>query len=364
MADLFGLQLQAERLVWDMVKSEHYSNFGSLDWSLDRKTMFRLFCVFNRFCSTEDMRLPALATAFLCKKLRVPIAQAEFGYRDLLYHAAKNFHFGLVKAAKSLYDTYVREVLIEGRVSYSVPGDRPALFQPKPIRTHTVTTRELLVYDDNDQDPDQPVLNEPRGNVLHRIDLARAVVIMASNNKGVFNKAKKTLIQIHPCLSEDGSRPPCLELAFDSSKDMQKSFMWHQALQKATLFGANRTTNLDQTLKRLGLGKGDEGRVRSHSATEAPPFPSSKANNSSLNLTPPASRRKRSVFYEADRDIGDEVEVIPPERIFSRDPIMTGLASPTRRRRRQAAAVHWRIDNKIIMEVNGASSSSENVRIV
>ncbi len=287
--DRFQLQLQIERLAWDMVKFDFDRFIGPESASIvNRAAIYRLFCVFNRFCCRNGipMVLPERACIYLCKELGIPVMADQDEpktFTAFISHVAENIYVLKAKAIKRLYDEFVRDVIKEGRVKYRVLGSTVAaagslMISNDKIRTHTVTSRHLIIFDDN-EDPDQPICNEPTGKVLHRIPL---IDIETKVVNSMFAKNKKYL---H--LVSKSKATPSIEMCFDITKDHFDLYSWSQAIQEAVYSTQVNTTRLSKAWIRLGLAQPNgtplsspADRSHRHSAPESPPHASSSSSSS------------------------------------------------------------------------------------
>ena len=248
-ADAFDLQLAVERLAWDLVKYD-YDRYASS--KLDRKTdLFRLFCVFNRFCCSNQipMTMPEKAACFIFKEIGVPLpyegqdGDTELTLEQYFQCIHANRATVSIKAVKRLYDEHVRDVIKEGRVKYRVV-EKGLVGQAKAIRTVTVTSRRLIVHED-DGDLDCPHKTEPKGTVEHKIPLIDTETKVL---KGIFGKSKMYLQ-----LASKSNTVPMIEMVFDQNRDHFDLYSWSQAIQEAVYSTQANTSRLAKTYLRLGL---------------------------------------------------------------------------------------------------------------
>ena len=114
----FSFQITIEKLVWRLIKSYYiqgiYMNYEK------EELAFRLFCLFNRFCDTENipMMLSSQAIYQLYSWLNIPEPPREFkaSFGNVLINILQRRDPYLVVSAKKCYDQYVRDVLIEERL--------------------------------------------------------------------------------------------------------------------------------------------------------------------------------------------------------------------------------------------------------
>jgi hypothetical protein len=74
-ADEYFVQLQIERLVWQEIKIENvlkiFKRFDLHPSSMVDFDLFRLFCIFNRFCVPQKMHLEERMSTFLLRKINI-----------------------------------------------------------------------------------------------------------------------------------------------------------------------------------------------------------------------------------------------------------------------------------------------------
>lgn len=247
-ADFTQLQLQIERIVWDWIKCD----FDGFVAAIDDLTLFRLFCLFNRFCRRDviPMTLHNRAAVFICKELGVPTTvDPAPAFKGLLKHVAVYAKTvpGVAKAVKRMYDEFVRDIIKEGRVQFRVIDDTfGSIIHASKIKTHAVTSRHLIIYEDTD-DVDQPHATEPAGKVLHKIPL---IDVGARPVNGLFGKSKRYLELVRKSRAN-----PSIEMAFAADKDSYDLFSWNQAIQEAVYCTRINATRLTKAYTKLGLGQ-------------------------------------------------------------------------------------------------------------
>ena len=104
-----------EQLAWDLVK-HLYQEF--LDEVFDRRTLFKLFCLFNRFCDPDSipMKLTHKAGGHLFLKLGVDVSRLpsrELVFHQFLSSVRQDFH---PDHMNKLYNQIVRNVIIQDRL--------------------------------------------------------------------------------------------------------------------------------------------------------------------------------------------------------------------------------------------------------
>jgi hypothetical protein len=200
------------------------------------------------------MTLPNRAADFLCKELGVaPITQDalfpfSLTFTAFVRHIANWVKKGLNgRAIKKLYDEYVRDVIKEGRVKYAVMSSflQSIGDADKKIRTITVTSRHLIVYDDDDNNPDQPHLHAPAGRILHSIPLIDIETRVVNSAMG---KSKKFLQ-----LTSKSRAVSSIEMSFNVNNDTFDLSSWNQAVQEAVYFTQINSNRLAKVYVQLGL---------------------------------------------------------------------------------------------------------------
>jgi len=253
------LQLLVERLAWNIVKYDYDELTCPV---VTRRVFFRLFCIFNRLCdapSNMPMRLSFKAAAFVAREIgfssRMFDDMPAPDFNQLLKKICAQRQILDTRAIKKLYDELVRDVLKEGRVRYRVLDGKGAGILgggtaggDKVIRTATVTSRQLIIYDDDPSDVhanlEQPHSAEPTGRVLFRLPLMDTETRVL---RGLLNK-NKMYLQLSS-KSRGGAR--ILELIFDKTSQDFDLYSWSQALQEAayaTQINSNRLTKVQHRL--------------------------------------------------------------------------------------------------------------------
>ncbi len=247
--DEFLLQLRVERLVWDLVK---YDYDDSVCTKITRsEVLFRLFCIFNRFCHPDRMPmvLKDKAACFILKEIGVPPFKNDCvsTFADLVAWVREHRHLLQVRAVKKLYDEYVRDIIKEGRVKYRVLEGIGLVAAAAPVRTVAVTSSHLVVYENSEHDDqlEQPQRHEPTGPMLHRIPLIDTHTKVL---RSIFGKNKMFLQ-----LSSRSRNTPIIELIFDQSKEHFDLYSWSQALQEAAHNAQVNTNRLSKAYLRLGM---------------------------------------------------------------------------------------------------------------
>ena len=272
----FGLQLAIEKLAWDMVKFDFDAHTCEM---VSRRDLYRLFCLFNRFCDFTQipLTLPELSLCFLLKELRLPLLDSckkiyknaktaaaksdndnkAWKFSDLVTYICDNKDSFDPKAIKRCYDVYVRDVVREGRVRFRLLGSSGS----KSSKIVSITSREMLIYED-DNNLDQPALEEPSGRVLHRVPLVDATTKVC---KSMFAKNKIFLQVVSP-----SREAPDVELCFDSSRDHYDLFAWNQSIQEATYSTRANSNRLSKSHLRLGMVDSSVTEERRLSAQNSP----------------------------------------------------------------------------------------------
>ena len=118
----FSFQLTIEKLVWRIIKAYYIKRqyFNS-----EREELaFRLFCLFNRFCDTDDipMLLNSQAIFLLYSWLNIPEPPKELKatFGNILHHILQRRDAYLTVITKKCYDQYVRDILVEDRLIFRV----------------------------------------------------------------------------------------------------------------------------------------------------------------------------------------------------------------------------------------------------
>ena len=246
-ADLAQLQLQIERIAWDLIKCD-FSGFAGGGGDIDSVALFRLFCLFNRFCRRDliPMKLHNRAAVFICKELGVPTTvDPAPSFRGLLKHVAvfSKTVPAIAKAVKRLYDEFVRDVIKEGRVQFRVIDDTfGSIVNASKIKTFAVTSRHLIIYEDADfcEDTDTDC------KVLHKIPLIATGTRLVS---GLFGKSKMYLE-----LVSKSRAYPSVEMAFAANKDSFDLFSWNQAIQEGVYCTRINASRLTKAYSKLGIG--------------------------------------------------------------------------------------------------------------
>ena len=294
-ADLVQLQLQIERIVWDLIKCDYVGLADS--GGLDSVGLFRLFCLFNRFCRRDviPMTLHSRAAVFLCKELGLPsTVDPAPSFRGLAKHVAvfSKIVPGTARAVKRLYDEFVRDVIKEGKVQFRVIDDTfGTIVNASKIKTQAVTSRHLIIYEDADfcEDTDTDC------KVLHKIPL---IAVGTRTVSGLFGKSKMYL----QLLSKSRAYPS-IELAFAADKDSFDLFSWNQAIQEAVFRTRINATSLTKAYSKLGIGE-----------SSGPAACLSKNRHSSVSVD---SAMTAVVESPAELDVCNERQPQPRERFYS-----------------------------------------------
>jgi hypothetical protein len=318
--DVFQLQLQIERLAWDIVKFD-FDKHINLEAAtvVNRLNVYRLFCLFNRFCSRNaiPMTLNERAAIFFCKELGIPIVASPspvmLSFSKLVSHVSGNVATLKAKAIKRMYDEFVRDVIKEGRVRYRVmEGPLAAagtvILNNSKIRTHTVTSRHLCIYDDN-EDPDQPHDIEPTGTVLQRIPL---IDIETKVVNAKFNKNRKYLHLVSKSKSKETAS---IEMTFDIVTDNFDLYSWSQAVQEAVHSTKVNNTRLSKAYARLRLVEAESGLVNNRNSEPLSPPPSTSTFQGGFHLgTVMPERCKSSADLKKDSPLSKRPSPPPPMR--------------------------------------------------
>ena len=114
----FSFQITIEKLVWRLIKS-YYIQRQYLN-SEKEDLAFRLFCLFNRLCDTDDipMLLDSQATYLLYNWLNIQEPPKDFiaTFSNVLENIIRRKDPYLIVSSKNSYDQYVRDILIEDRL--------------------------------------------------------------------------------------------------------------------------------------------------------------------------------------------------------------------------------------------------------
>ena len=118
-----------ERTVWNLLKSD-------IRWKLPKQLKpsqkfadkkeegicFQIFCLFNRFCDSEHlpMKINDESSKFLLKKFGVETSKRKisFTFQTFLECIYKRKDAFIIVGIKHAYDDYVRDVLIEKKISF------------------------------------------------------------------------------------------------------------------------------------------------------------------------------------------------------------------------------------------------------
>ena len=116
----FSFQIIVEKLVWRMVKLSFIEKESN--HTADEDLAFRLFCLFNRFCETDEipMKLSSQALYLLYSWLCItePPQNVTPTFGNILHNIWKRKDSYLIVATKKAYDEYVRDILIEQRMLF------------------------------------------------------------------------------------------------------------------------------------------------------------------------------------------------------------------------------------------------------
>ena len=124
-ADDVLYQLGIEKLVWNMIKNNgQYVSGLCLKYKNSQveevDNCFQLFCIFNRFCETDFIPITLTDTTlhFLCSKLGIDTPTSEFfaNFPNFLHFICKQMHTLKSYKVKEIFDEFVRDILIEGRL--------------------------------------------------------------------------------------------------------------------------------------------------------------------------------------------------------------------------------------------------------
>ncbi len=240
-ADAFALQLHVERLVWENVRHD-YDDLTCRKVDV-KSVLFRLFAIFNRFCSTDSMPmlLSSRACLFLTDKLRVPPMSTDddVDLTAFLQHVVRCRDKLSIGALKSVYDMYVRDVIKEGRVFGR--GSANSAHKSRNC-TVMITSRHIVVYKD-DEELDVHLF-EAEENILYRLE---HINTQTTREKSFFGK-ELWLRVINIATSQ-----PVIELCFDALSSQSDIHEWSQALEEAAFNAQANTDRLTKEWLRLGL---------------------------------------------------------------------------------------------------------------
>ena len=137
-----AFQRKVEKAVWGIVRyhrsfREHHEKYCKTD-DIQEDICFHLFCLFNRFCSSQDdeMEMDDATKAFLFSKFALlkkkkgdkAILEETLEWSnkrkcyDLLGYVCKMKDTFVVINVRQAYDEYVRDILIEGCLECRVIG--------------------------------------------------------------------------------------------------------------------------------------------------------------------------------------------------------------------------------------------------
>ena len=118
---------KVERIVWNLLKSDPKWNQVLINpqkssEKREEGICFQIFCLFNRFCECEHipMKINDEALKFLLKKFGIQTSQNKLSFTFLhflecVYQRRDSF---ILVGIKQAYDEYIRDVLIEKRISF------------------------------------------------------------------------------------------------------------------------------------------------------------------------------------------------------------------------------------------------------
>jgi hypothetical protein len=298
---VFIIMLQIERLAWDMVKFQYNKHIT------DRKLIFRLFCLFNRFCDPDQLplRLPGKAGAYLLYNLGMnlkSLPEAGWTLDTFLGAVNEDNNDECVLLVDRLYNKVVRSVILQDRVRFRVIKDtgytatwKSLTASPALPKTIVINHRFLTIYDNDIADLDNIgyIQQEPLGKVLHKVPLVGSETRTRKPN-GLFNKASSNLI------INAGCGKTSIELTFNAVKDNNLIFKWSEAVQLANELIDECSDPLTKIYKAHNLRpsyfKFIEQRQREcHAGFKK----SIKATNSAMNMRSECSSEEQSSAYMA-----------------------------------------------------------------
>ena len=240
--------LSVEKLVWSMFSFrwqliDKYC-VDSDDRYLCSVSLFRLFCLFNRYSNHHDRKSMILygeSKKQLADLLGIPIHEGRSHRRlrtfaDLVETCAQ---LSITRrTVKSVYDAKVRQVVLESRIACRIipEGVKKSAYK-RIYRSVTLTPEFLTIYND---DPDdlighQPYVYEPSGPIAAQLPINDSVKVEQIHKIGPWWKntkgSEKATMKISP--SNDGSRQSgsksiTIELEFNSK--LQDLFAWGNSL--------------------------------------------------------------------------------------------------------------------------------------
>lgn len=239
---ILGCELErlVEKIVWDLIK------FDFNHYTLDRKlVLFRIYCLFNRFCEIDGdsqcLEMSNKSLQFLAKEIGMPFDEDLEGQRFTLESWFQILSKSNVSAQKikRAYDQFVRDVVKEGRLKFRVLQGKGAS-NKRQIKTITITSRQLLIFEDVDGEFDQPHVHEPTGRVLFHLDLDS---VNTHVTKSRFEK-NKVFLQMRGKEKDVNM----VEMVFDSFTGMFDLYAWRRALEEAHFLASQETTRLGRQL--------------------------------------------------------------------------------------------------------------------
>ena len=116
----FSFQITIEKLVWKMIKASYIrSHYLHTE---QEELAFRIFCIFNRFCETDTvpMTLSPQGQYLIYSWLSIAEPEKQFtaSFGNVLANITRRKDPYLIVATKKYYDEYVRDILIEDRLTY------------------------------------------------------------------------------------------------------------------------------------------------------------------------------------------------------------------------------------------------------
>ena len=169
-----SFQNKVERIAFENVKFQLTNSM----YLLPPKTCFQLFCLFNRFCRTDSLplRIPTKSMDFLAKRLYVipPLDDFDGSLKAMFKHVAHYSETRTIRAIMKCYNEFVRGVLIEARLKHRIFGQK-ATYKDR-IKTVSLTSDHIVVYDDDETDPNQtevPTTRTPTGPVIFKMALIK-----------------------------------------------------------------------------------------------------------------------------------------------------------------------------------------------
>ena len=229
-------------MVWDLIRHSHHQ---TLNGDLDDAILFKLFCLYNRFCDPldPDLKIRCQNCDHLLRKMdiftRLANENQSFTFPQFLI-IVKNFvNSEKVKVIDRLYQKWVQSILCKdnlcfrlyheanswsawsGLSGFPFPGSTPHFM--------TVTHRDIIIYRPEISCQDQ----DPKA-ILHQISLSNAIAESKKDRTFLFTRKDVQRIHIR-ARGPDGSNL-ILELIFNDWKDQYKIFRWTEAINQAAIF--------------------------------------------------------------------------------------------------------------------------------